>query len=805
MFGEIFESKKNNKISPKEWEFNLGLLKDHLEHYCFMFLNRDGKIVSFNKKALRLFGYKPEELKGSDFSILYPEEKRSKGTPQKELNQAFKNGIFESEDWKSRKNQPAIWTRMVITPALTKKGKLEGFVVSIKECLKYEQTKKKIQVASDELETRIRIINALLQTFDIQERLKVILNEILSLLRVEIGAIYLKEANRVLIKFWKNIPKKFLGEISEFSFDSVPDWLRNPTIFSSSDMNMKSINFPMIAYKEGIKSFASIPLVIPEKRRKKGKWIGAITIGSKKQKSFTIEKVKILESLAPQIALAIEHSLSYKMALRRLQRLEALREIDKEIIRRLTIQEIVETLHKFLPADFEIEVVVLILNIKRKPMTFLSSLSKMGRIEEKTLHLVNTLHKKVAELQGSLKTSEIAKEYRGTTEKATRLTPYLSIPLRMERETIGVLHFITKRPKFFSKEDIDFLHTLGNQVAIALRSAKVIEELRESEERFRIMATSAQDAIIMLDNEGKVTFWNRAAEVIFGYSEKEIVGKNFHEIVLKKTQAKLATNAYKRFQESGKGSIIGKLIEMQVVGKSGKEIPVELSISGMKTKGKWHSIAIIRDIRERKKYEEQLKLSLEKFHTSLKQIIYVLGNTLEFRDPYTSSHQRKVAELAHAIASEMHLPKFQIEGITLAGLIHDIGKISVPSEILVKPSRLTSTEFALIKEHPEVAHKILKNVDFPWPIADMILQHHERMDGSGYPIGLRGDQILKEARILAVSDVVEAMASHRPYRPALGLEKAFEEISAHRGTLYDAEVVDACLRVFNERNFKFSD
>ena len=165
-------------------------------------------------------------------------------------------------------------------------------------------------------------------------------------------------------------------------------------------------------------------------------------------------------------------------------------------------------------------------------------------------------------------------------------------------------------------------------------------------------------------------------------------------------------------------------------------------------------------------------------------------------------HQKRVAHLSRAIGDEIGLPRPQIEAVRMAGAIHDIGKVSVPAEILSKPGRLTDLELSLIKTHPTVGYEILKEIEFPWPIARIVLQHHERMNGSGYPEGLSGQAILIEARILGVADVVEAMASHRPYRPALSIEEALEEISHKKGMLYDAIVVDACLRLFKEKGFR---
>lgn len=197
----------------------------------------------------------------------------------------------------------------------------------------------------------------------------------------------------------------------------------------------------------------------------------------------------------------------------------------------------------------------------------------------------------------------------------------------------------------------------------------------------------------------------------------------------------------------------------------------------------------------------ELKESERKLRASLLESIAALAATVEMRDLYTAGHQKRVAHLAVAMAKEMKLSEKQIEGIHLAGIVHDVGKIQIPAEILSKPGRLSEIELSMIKQHPLSGYEILKGIDFPWPIAQIVLQHHERMDGSGYPQGLKGDAILLESRIIAVADVVEAMASHRPYRPALGIDMALEEVSQFRGTKYDAQAVDACVALFKEQNY----
>lgn len=502
--------------------------------------------------------------------------------------------------------------------------------------------------------------------------------------------------------------------------------------------------------------------------------------------------------------------------------------------------------------------------------------------------------------------------------------------------------------------------------------------LRESEEKFRSITTSAQDAILMMDYAGTISYWNAAAEKIFGYSAQEALGRDLHAMLAPERFYNDYRKGFTRFKESGEGPAIGKTLELVAVRKDRTEFPIELSLAAVKRDGLWNAIGVLRDITERKHAEEALRranralqtlsagnlalvhatteeellqtitnvivekggyhlaavcyaehdaeksitlkawssstgqcycleqhlswadaeqgqfplakairngtaqichdiacsaasapcradapayggssnlaiplshngitfgglciyaseknafddkevrlleelasdlsygiitLRTRKAHEqheailrqSLEQSIQTIAATLEARDPYTAGHQRRVADLATAIAREMGLPEEQVNGVHFAAMIHDLGKIHVPAEILSKPGKLSNIEFMLIQTHSQAGYDIVKDVKFPWPIADIILQHHEKLDGSGYPQGLKGEQILLEARIITVADVVEAISSHRPYRPSLGLEAAFEELKRNRGVQYDPQVVDDCIKLFHERSYK---
>jgi len=510
--------------------------------------------------------------------------------------------------------------------------------------------------------------------------------------------------------------------------------------------------------------------------------------------------------------------------------------------------------------------------------------------------------------------------------------------------------------------------------------------LLESEEKFRKITESAQDAIIMMGADQRISFWNKAAERIFGYSAAEAMGRELHGLIVPKEAHVKFAQAFPAFKASGKGPIIGKVLELTALRKGDIALPVELAVSATQLQGQWQAIGIIRDISERKKAEAEISHSnrslatisavnrqlvyasdeeqllqaickaiveqrgyrmvavgyaqqdtcqsikimahaghnagyletanwswaedeyglgpsgrairsgstqlcqdiandphflpwrnaalqrgyaasialpladvddrvfgiltvyaqevnafdhaevemleeiagdlafgvrnlhirherdlaleqsqhyLAQLQTSLEDTVVAIANIVELRDPYTAGHQARVADLAASIARHMGLADDQVQAIHLASIVHDLGKIKIPAEILSKPGRLSDIEFQFIQTHAQAGYDILKDISFPWPIAQTVLQHHERLDGSGYPQGLKGDAILLEARIISVADVVEAMSSHRPYRAGLGLDAALKEISNFRGNRFDSQVVDACLSLFRDKNFTF--
>jgi len=324
--------------------------------------------------------------------------------------------------------------------------------------------------------------------------------------------------------------------------------------------------------------------------------------------------------------------------------------------------------------------------------------------------------------------------------------------------------------------------------------------LRDSEELYRRLVASIPDLIIRTDLSGNVLFANEVANRMNGDAGSDgLVGLNVFDFVAPEDREKAVFASRRMFDKK-----IGPQ-EIDLVFKSEARIPFEIDGAILRdAEGAPYSVVYLcRNITERKRAEKDLREGLTKLRTTLKASIDSLSSAIEMRDPYTAGHQERATRLARAIACEMDLPEEAVEAIEIAGVIHDIGKLYVPAEILSKPTKLTDLEYALIKTHPQAGFTILSKIDFPWPIARIVHEHHELVNGSGYPQGLAGKDILLEARILCVADVVEAMSSHRPYRPALGVGAALEEISLKRGILYDREVVDACLRLFRDKQFKF--
>ncbi len=360
---------------------------------------------------------------------------------------------------------------------------------------------------------------------------------------------------------------------------------------------------------------------------------------------------------------------------------------------------------------------------------------------------------------------------------------------------------LTLKGRIFSEEIFlarEF-RTLRIYIYDATERIQAQQELKASEENYRDLILNLGDGVSIVDLREIFTFANPAMDAIFGLPPGQLVGHWISEFVSDESMVEIRRQTEKRSR--GERSSY----EIEITTPAGQHRQILVSATPKYQNDDFiGTLSIVRDITDRRLAVEELTRSYTRLNRAMDQTINALATTLGKRDPYTSTHQRRVTQLVLAIARDLGLPEAQVAGIRVASILHDIGKIYIPSEILAKPTKLTEVEFDIIKNHSLAGYEILQGIEFPWPVADIVHQHHERLDGSGYPKGLGGDQILLEAKILSVADVVEAISSDRPYRPAHSIETALDEITKFQGRYYAPEVVAVCLDLFKNKQFTFT-
>jgi PAS domain S-box-containing protein len=397
-------------------------------------------------------------------------------------------------------------------------------------------------------------------------------------------------------------------------------------------------------------------------------------------------------------------------------------------------------------------------------------------------------------------------------EKAWLTANFRDTPWQLSRDlTVGnrvvgrlTVGYLEERPEHVVRPDLpekaSLLKAIAERLGAVIEHQELEQVRQQSEKKFNLFYEKAPLGYQSLDEDGRIIEVNQSWLDYLGFSRENVIGRWFGDF-LTDDAADLFPARFAGFK--GKSEVDNQ--EFEMVRQDGSHLFV--SFHGRvewDQRGQFiRSHCVFQDITARRRAERDLAQSHAKLQKILHGTIAALATVVETRDPYTAGHHRRVAQLAQALARELGLSRDEQEGMGVLGFLHDIGKVCVPAEILSKPSRLSEYEFSLIKVHPQVGYDILKEVEFPWPVAQAVLQHHERLDGSGYPAGLTDSHIIREARVLMVADVVEAMASHRPYRASLGLDCALDEIASQRGVLYDPEVVDACVGLFADRRFTF--
>ncbi len=366
---------------------------------------------------------------------------------------------------------------------------------------------------------------------------------------------------------------------------------------------------------------------------------------------------------------------------------------------------------------------------------------------------------------------------------------------------VVTLRFFTKQNRLIYLEVSSSALLIKNKILCVARNITdlvlISQKTKESELLYRSLVEKARAGIAIIQDE-KIKFVNPSLCRIIGYKKNELIGSNFINYLRQQDKEKIKALYHQRLA----GERMPSHYELQLPHKDGRLIYVEIDSSIFEYQGAPAKLAVVYDITTRQRAEEELLATLKKLRQAFGGTIRALNGLTELKDPYTAGHQRRVADLARSIAKKLGLSTDQIDGLRLAASIHDIGKVVLPSEIMSKPGKLTSNEWNLIRTHPQIGYNILKDICFPWPIAQIVHQHHERLDGSGYPLGLKAEEICLEAKILAVADVVEAMSSHRPYRAAYSMREALEEIIRNKGKLYDETVVDACVALFKKNDYR---
>ncbi len=347
------------------------------------------------------------------------------------------------------------------------------------------------------------------------------------------------------------------------------------------------------------------------------------------------------------------------------------------------------------------------------------------------------------------------------------------------------------------------LQQLGHVLTRALEEVHAHSALRRGEEKYRRLFESSRDALLLLRSPS----WcfddaNQEALQLFGVASMA-EGTRLGPLDVSPGRQPDGRLSGEKFQEMLETALRegSHFFEWEHRRPTGGTFPADVLLTRVDSEAGLFLLASVRDITERKRDEQQVREVAMRLERAMFGTVEAISRMLNMRDSYTASHERRVGEIAVAIAAEMGLDLEVQRGLRVAGGLHDVGKIIVPAEILSKPGKLSAIEYSLIQQHAQQSHEVLKDIDFPWPVAEVAHQHHERIDGSGYPRGLKDEAILLEARILAVADVVEAMVSHRPYRAGLGIDKALAEIERGRGTVYDANAVDACMRLFRDKGY----
>ncbi len=719
-----------------------------------------GKLLAANPTMIKMFGYESEEeFKTVPTTKLYFQPK-DRISLMEELSSKSEIHDFEVQLYK--KNKSVFWCSMSIKTILNEKGEWiyqDGMITDISERKHSELTQNVLY----------NIGNAVNSTKDLQEFFKTIHHELAKIIRTKnfYIALYDKSSNLIFSPYYvdqfnkKTPPQQELGQgLTAYVIRT------GKSLFLDKKKRDKLMMDGVIAnYKWKSKLWLGVPLKI------NNEVIGAMAIQSyENEKAFEKKDLKVLEFVSDQVAIAVHRK-------RAEEALRASEQLNRTVIDNSPLG----------------------ISVRDKNGTLLIANKAWKKIWNKTPSKVNTELQKKTSFNFNNRDQYLGEHLPDVKEVYTKGGEYYIPELKVtgKNKTKWISHY------FYAIQDRD------SRVDKVVIITEDITQRKQAEEK--LLRTQLRLAtlfkyvpnIILYETGGKQEFMSENILDLLGFPAEDFIkDKNKFTTLIHPEDQEYIQQKYKDWEKSGKEDLLTLWFRVQKSDGTYMWIEDRMVEIIPENEKKYHAGVKI-DITNLKKSEEELKDSYKKLQRLLEETVNGLVSAVEMRDPYTAGHQRRVATLAAALAREMGLPADQVDGLNLAALVHDIGKINVPAEILSKPGKLTPTEFNLIKTHPQTGFDILKSIEFPWPVAEVVLQHQERLDGSSYPQGLKGDEIILNARILSVADVIEAMSSHRPYRPSLGIDAALDEIKKNRGILYDPDVVDACMTLFNEKGFKF--
>ena len=814
------DRKEFNDNSQQSQNFLKNILNSSTE-ISIISTDLDGNILFWNKGAENIFGYTATEIVGKQkMSILYTDPKTRQIASQMR-NEVLKTGQAVSKKMlENHKNGSDIWVDITVSANINEQGEIIGLLGIGKDITKQKE-------AEQILEKKMKIenfINLVSSEFinsnstDIDSLIVKVLKNISQILKIDRAYVFkLSSSNKLasithewcleredsVQNFFQNIP------IAMISF--LEEKIKNHDVIAINSISKLPIDdsFKLFLSSKKIKSALFIPMVIGKKIIG---YLGFDTvIDNIEWNQSTIDLLKMLGEI---ITNSLERNKSEIKNLRHIYYLESIQKINRAINNNnkdipSMIQKVIDLLQKMFQVDrawllnpINPKEDFLTLSVKSKNENFSwkepkGDLLKMSdRISDSMDRMIE--NKKVSVFNSSL-LSKIDEFKKNFDIKSMMCVPLF--PLNGKPWLLGM--YQCSYDRLWQKHEIQLFNDISLILTNSINNLIFYKNLKESEERFKDVSLSIADWIWEIDPQGIIKYASPKVANILGFSSEELIGKNFFSLLPDVHDNKIqdyfndiskkhhSFHDFKNWKKHKDGTTKCFLstgvpfydIEEKFIGYRGVD----------------------RDITDKINSEIEIKENLTKMHKLLEDTVMALSFTIENRDPYTSGHQKRMTEIAILIAEEMSLSKDIKDCIRTAGLLHDIGKIYVPAEILNKPGKISALERALIQGHAQAGYDILKNIEFPWPVSEAVLQHHERMDGSGYPNNLKGDDIRLEAKILAVADVVETIASHRPYRAALGPEIAIQEIRNNRGTKFDEKVVDACLNIIKDKKLILHD